>query len=768
MYLSDKFYSATKEFNTFDSHVAAPYFRKNFFLEKVPEKITATVSGQGFYDIYVNGKKITKGILAPYISNLDDICYYDSYDITDYVKNGKNTLAFLLGNGTKDCIGGTVWNLTECGYTGAPQLAFAIEYGDTLIEADETVKTAPSPIIFDDLRLGCHYDAGKEIENWNLPDFDDSTWANAFPSESPKGEKRICEADPIVLREELKPVSVRKATLDKTYDTDKNYYPNRVFSDAEYEGYLFDFGVNCAGRQLLKINAKAGQKLEFQPCEYINENGDPSYNNLLFYPDGYTQRDIYICKDGYQEFEPEFTYHGCRYIFINGLTEEQATADALTFKVYSSDIKKRAGFNCSDLTACRLMEISERSDISNYYYFPTDCPQREKNGWTGDIFCSTEHMLLRYTCEKSVKEWMRNVVKAQNDAGTIPGIVPTTGWGFAWGNGPVFDNCISHLPYSVARFTDDGKIIEESADAILKYVKYSMNSRNADGLINYGLGDWVKPKSDLPTATVECISSIVIMALAYESEKIFLKAGMTDRAEISRKYGDELKTAIRNKYLDKENCTVDGGIMSSQSLAVFYKVFTEDEMPKASKYLADSIVNNGYRHDCGFPGVRGLFHALSDNGYADIAFKLLVGKNYTNYGLFLDQGLTTLPEGFDCIEDNGIPKAWRSLNHHFIGDYTNWLISKIAGIRVNEDFTTARHIDVKPTFVTALSFAEAYYNSDFGNIEVRWEKEDGSIVLNIKTDGELFGNTVAPCGYVFSDGKTEIPLASGKYVLKKA
>lgn len=300
--LSNKFISATKERNTIAKHINAPYMRKNFELDILPESLFITVCGLGFYDIFVNGNKITKGPLAPYISNPDDICYYDKYDILSYVKEGKNVIGFILGNGFKNNDAGTIWEFDQAAFVGAPQLAFAVEgkigEEEILIEADETVKVHCSPIIFDDVRAGTHYDARLEIGNWCSADFDDSSWENAYSTKTPRGIKRICEVEAITVQREIKAVSFKKATLDKRYDYHQNFnikgYPDlrRKFADSDYEGFCYDFGENTSGVPKIRLhNTKPGQKIELQMCEFLNNDGNPTYMNLTCYYNGYVQRD---------------------------------------------------------------------------------------------------------------------------------------------------------------------------------------------------------------------------------------------------------------------------------------------------------------------------------------------------------------------------------------------------------------------------------------------------------------------------------------------
>ncbi len=769
--LSKKFISATKERNTLLKHVAAPLMRKNFILKEIPDELIITVCGLGFYDIFINGEKITKGILAPYISNPDHICYYDKYDLLPYVKKGKNVIGFILGNGFKNNDGGFVWEFDAADFVGAPQLAFSIE-GKTgeekiLIEADESVKTHPSPITFDDIRCGTFYDATKEIEDWCSPDFDDSGWNNAFFSDTPRGKAKICEAEPVTVRQVHKAETFRKATLDRSYKHHQKYdqknHPvkDRVFTEKDINGYLYDFGFNSAGIPLLTLyNTKSGQVIELQHCEYINHKNEPSYTNLLCYIDGYVQRDIYVCKGAEKEtFAPPFTYHGFRAVFVTGLTEEQAKEDTVQYLECSSEFNERGNFSCSDDTLNKLQEMVRRSDLSNFYYFPTDCPQREKNGWTGDVTVSAEHMLLNFTCENSLIEYMNSVRAAQNEAGTIPGIVPTGGWGFAWGNGPIWDNVLVEVPYQVARYTGKEGILKESAASLMRYLHYASNKRNEKGLLCYGLGDWVKPKNGREVATKEFVDSVMIYQFAVKASRVFDKIGMKAQKAFADGFAEELKRDIVKNYIDDENGFVANNAQSAYVLAIIHELFSEEGKKKAVENLVKDINDFGGMHDCGMIGVRYLFYVLSRNGHSDLAYKILVGTEGTCYGNFIKRGLKTLPESFTAFDENGDPYSWQSINHHFLGDISHYFISDIAGIRVNDNFKDAKNIDIVPTFIDELDNAKAYFDSVCGRVEVQWEKKGNKALLKVDLPEGIYGEIKAD----FADGEKVKNAVSGVY-----
>lgn len=216
MYFPEHFYKAADELNTYEKHVPAPYIRKKFEA-RVFDKAYITVTGLGFYELYLNGKNITKGLLAPYISNPDDYVYYDRYDVTDLIE-GSNVVGLILGNGDQNAPGGAVWAFDTVKFRNAPCFAMCITYIDTdgketVIDADDSFRCHPSPVIFDDLRSGCFYDANLEISDWLNYDYDDSDWKPVKKADRPRGESRICEAEPITETGVIKPVTKNPAVL---------------------------------------------------------------------------------------------------------------------------------------------------------------------------------------------------------------------------------------------------------------------------------------------------------------------------------------------------------------------------------------------------------------------------------------------------------------------------------------------------------------------------------------------------------------------------
>lgn len=759
MKLSTKFIKAGDQLCDFEHHVPAPYLRKSFSIFK-PTKAEITICGLGFYELYINGKNITKGPLAPYISNTDDICYYDNYDISKLLDEGENVIGILLGNGFRNPFGGFIWDFDKAAHRGAVTVALCLEASDEErtfeLEADESFKTHSSPITFDDLRMGCRYDAGLEIPGWCERGFDDSTWNRVMVEKMPKGKKKLCSAEPIVCTEELRPVEV------KHYDRLPFRYKGTMFGAEADEStyrdnvYVYDFGVNTAGVTALRIHGKPGQKITIRHGEHLIDDKF-SVNTTIFNNPNcidryleYGQTDVYICKGGEEYFVPKFKYDGFRYAYVEGLEPDQATLDALTALVMNSDVRPRAGFVCSDDTLNQLQIMTRRSDLSNFYYFPTDCPHREKNGWTGDASVSAEHMLLNLTVENSLREWLDNIRMSQAADGSLPGIVPTSGWGFEWGNGPAWDSVCTILPYYIYKYTGDKNVIRENVAMIMRYLCYVASRRDERGLVAIGLGDWKDPneeKNGKIASPLEFTDSAECYDIASKAAFLFGEIGCKAEKNYALALAEEFRVAIRGHLIHPQTMMVAGECQTSQAMAIEVGLFDADELKEAGKRLVEIIHRDGDVNACGMIGLRYLFHALTRIGQTELAFRIITSRHPNCYGYWVENGATTMWESFNVLGEDGID----SRNHHFLGDVSSWMIQELGGIKPNPQGNDISAFEISPHFMNALSYAEGYYDGPYGRLSSRWERVTDGILLSVEVPEGMKGHIVLEEGYRFEE-----------------
>ncbi|MBR5517454.1 MAG: family 78 glycoside hydrolase catalytic domain [Clostridia bacterium] len=750
--MKNNFIKATEKFNELEDWVPAPYIRKSFVCNgDTTAKIT--VAACGFYEAYINGVEYTKGFMAPYINNTDDYIYFDEYEVP--LKKGENVIGLILGNGFHNNPGGFIWAFDKASFRGTPMVSVRLVYTDDgktkEIVSDESFKTMPSAIKTDDYRFGVVYDANDEIVGWNMPGFDDSNWNSVLKANPPKGELKLCEAEPVVAECELKPVDIFESK----------------------GGYIYDFGQVNAGVCRLKVKGTKGQKIEFQHVDVV-ENGEISVESVWSMnakqwerDKEIIQKDVYICKgEGEEVYVPSFVYHGFRYVEVKGITKEQATKDLLTYIVIHSRIESRGDFECSNEIINKLQDCTRRSDKANYHYFVTDCPQREKNGWTADAALSCEQMLINFNPENNYREWQFNICKAQAENGSIPGIVPTGGWGFAWGNGPAWDCVMIYLPYYVYLYRGRTEMIRESADSIMKYLKYLETRKDEKGLMHIGLGDWCQIGRTPILSPLEFTDSVISMDIAEKSAVIFNAVGMEKERDYAKSLAEGFKKAVRDNMIDYDTMTVAGNCQTSQAMALFYGIFEKEEEQKALKRLIDFIREYDDHMYTGVLGARVIFHVLSKFGYTDLAFKMIVRDDHPSYGNWIARGATTLWETFFVEDEKGFYKI-NSINHHFWGDISGWFIKCLAGINLNPYCEDVNYVEIKPCFATELDYAKAHHIAPAGKIVSKWKRENDKIILNVEIPDKMTATAILEKGYTFVDGCSEKLIKTGEYIVVK-
>lgn len=735
---SNRFVSECQEYSTYWSHVAAPIFRKSFVV-KEPGEGSILICGLGFYDLYLNGEKITKGFLAPYISNPDHLICYDRYDITPYLRTGENVIAVMLGDGFLN--GKTrVWDFMDNVFNQAPCLSLraAVEDGHIIKEfyaADFSCKKGP--VVFNDLRSGVFYDRRLEDAGWKEPGFvEDESWQRPIPVKPPRGKGKLCEAEPIVITKELSPVSITKGRLAPY--TPREDVEEGLLGHAPQEpeparegGYIFDFGENNAGIFRLRIRGSRGQRVDLQCAEELIRSV-VDYNNINFYPKGYAQRDVYILAgEGEEVFEPPFTYHGYRYLYVSGITKEQATEGLLTYLVMSSDLEERGAFCCSSKRDNQIYEMCERSDRSNFYYFPTDCPQREKNGWTGDAAASAEHMILTLEAERSFREWLFQIRLAQSAEGSLPGIVPTGAWGYDWGNGPAWDRVLFELPYRIWQYRGETEVIRENAHAMLRYLEYISRKRDERGIVAIGLGDHVPVDRDSAAYQVPVgfTDSVMVAEMCRQGAELFEAVGLPLHRAFAQGLGEEMRRDIRREYLDLGRMLVKGACQTGQAMGIYYGIFEPGERSEAFCRLLAIIRRDGEKITSGFLGLRVIFHVLSEFGESKLAYRMISGREYPSYGYFAEEGLSTVPEQFLSWEQ----RLKSSQNHHFLCDVKQWYIRYPGGIQVKDH----KRVMIHPSFLKELSWVKASHRLPAGEVAVSWQREGERIRLEVRCPDDV-------------------------------
>ena len=722
------------EYNTVCKHINAPLFKRVFDCE-TSGKSTIKIAVAGLYRMFLNGTELNRSLFAPYLSNPNEVVFYDEYDVSGKLKARDNVLCVLLGNGFVNNNDFDIWRNETASYRSAPKFFLELKVsGKTIVESDENFLVTDSPITFDDFRCGERYDANLEKENV-LTSGSFGGFRKPIAVEPPKGELIKNITQPIKEYTERKAISVVK--------TEK--------------GYIYDFGLNDTGIPHLKINAKKGLRIDLYFAETIDDNG-VNFRSISFDRSNleYVQHDVYICKDGKQEYKPSFTWHGCRYAEVRGLTDEQATKETLTFISTHSAIEKICGFNCDNEIVNKIADIIIRSDESNFIYYPYDCPHREKNGWTADASLSAEQMLHTFDAYDSLKQWLLCIRKSQRKDGALPGIVPTGGWGFKWGNGPAWDGALIEITYQLYRFGGNIDVLYENSAAIAKYVDYLYTRLNENGLIGFGLGDWLEFGSTYPdsySTPVEVTDTLTSIELTQKAEQIFCVAGETKNAERAKDLCFLLTENFKKTWIKKYTVTCE--TQTAQAFAIMLNMFGENSAKAYGELLR--IVRRDGRLKTGIIGIKRLLDCLCDYGGEEIAYRLITDEKHSGYAHNLQAGATTLWENFTLYDLSALPNSFvrkdgggiLSLNHHCWGSISAWFFNCIAGL----DIVSADSIIISPVYPKRLNSAEAEFCRGERNIRVRWERKADRILL-----------TVENCGFhgYINVGNSRIKLQIGK------
>lgn len=733
----EHFVSAGTEYCTYEKAVAAPLFRKEFELKEVSESASIIIGSKGYYELWLNGENITDGLLAPFTSNADKSIYFRAYNVRDKLKIGKNSLYVLLGNGFANPIGGEVWDQYKLPSRGAPAFAMGFMCGDVYFCARDFVWTR-SPLLFDDYRIGTYFDARiiDGIKN------DKVEWHEPTVIDPPKGVKRLLTSEPIRETRRLTP-----RILPENYLRDyriRDVFLKKLHTECElmtpaprFGGIIYDFGENVAGVPVVTFrNTTPGQVIHMQFTELLFE-GFPDYINVDVYPDGCCQQDIYVCRgEDKESYTPSFTYHGCRYCYLYGIKREDVTIE---LAVVRNDVPTRSDFNCSDEISNEIFKACRRSDESNLHHALTDCPTREKNGWTGDASISAEHFLLGYGAEGCFESWLATVRDFVSPGGSMPCLVPCHG---GCSDSVIWDSVMFFLPFYCYKYGGNTRIISDNADAMMRNLKYHLGFRDERGIVDRGMGDWLPVDggaydSDSPLGF--CCSA-VMYEMCRTGAIMFDKIGNTEYADFCRNAGAELRGAIRAEYCEGGVVTAGktekyrkpryGISQTSQAIGLFFGIFDKTEEKEAVETLVRRIREKNDSFDCGFLGLRAIFHVLTKYGYSSLAYRMITKPTHPSFGNMIYRGETTVWERF--VYPGG---RTGSHNHHFMAEPSAWYVQDILGIHVNPDLDSKNRIVIKPDLIPELSFAEGFYDNGEGRVEVRWERRDGRTCLTVNSRG---------------------------------
>ena len=678
----------------------APLLRQEFELPATVHQARAYVCGVGYYEFHLNGSKVGDHVLDPIVTQYDQRCRYVTYDVTDLLRPGANAAGVMLGNGWYNCHTPEVWHFDKASWRDHPKLLLQLEVTledgtTTVIQSGPEWKVAEGPVVFDGLRNGETWDARLERPGWSAPGHNDADWEQAMVVPGPGGLLQAQLSPPCKVIETVAPVSVNEVRPGVA---------------------VYDLGQNMAGWTQLRVSGPEGTEVKLAHSERLSEDGDINQRGIdSFIKKGDCQTDRYFLKgDGEETWEPRFTYHGFQYVQVTGLPG-QPSLDNVRGRVVHTDFESAGRFSCSNELLNRLQELTLWAYRGNFVGIPTDCPHREKNGWTGDAQLAAETGLLNFDAAAAYRQWLETIADTQRPSGQLPGIVPSSGWGYNWGSGPAWDNALLLIPWYLYLYTGDEEVLERHYAGMKRYVDFC--TRMATGhIVSFGLGDWCHPDRArmAPAALTSTAYYCVDCRIVSQAARLL---GNESDAERYGKLAEDIRSAF-NRHFGNGDGSYAGGEQTSQGCALYQEMVEEADRPAVVTRLIEAIENNDGRLDVGILGAKYVLRALADAGHAELAYALLTRTDYPSWGHWLEQGATTLWEDWP---------GQASRNHIMFGDISAWMYQYLAGIAPQSP--GFKEILIHPRVVGDLTEAAAEHRSPYGLIRSAWRQTDGNFVL---------------------------------------
>lgn len=686
----------------------AAYFRKLFDASKKIRSARAYIAVAGLYELYINGQKIGDHRLDPMYTRFDRRTLYVTYDVTAQLQQGKNAIGVLLGNGWYNLQSTAVWEFDKANWRTRPAfcLDLRITYEDGSVQtivSGKDWKTALSPVVFNSIYTGEHYDARKELPGWNTVAYNDSTWKQVIFRSAPAAHIVAQALHPVRNVEEIPAQSIHK--LDDTT-------------------YVFDLGRNISGVSKITLQGPGGTVVRLRHAERLYASGHTDISNIdvHYRPTGNDdpfQTDLFILSGkGEESFMPRFNYKGFRYVEVTSSAPLQLEKKSLCGYFQHSDVPVAGTVHAADPLIDKIAFATNNSYLSNLFGYPTDCPQREKNGWTGDAQIAIETGLYNFDGITIYEKWLADHRDEQQPNGVLPSIIPSNGWGYEWGNGPDWTSTIAIIPWNIYLFYGDTQLLSDCYSNIKRYVDH-ISEISSTGLTTWGLGDWVPVKSTTPvelTSTAYYFADATILANAAK-----LLGRQTDYEKYSVLAG-KIKHAFNEKYLDTTTNLYGSGTQTALSVPLFWGLVPDERKAAVAANLAKRVETDGFHLDVGLLGQKAILNALSENGYADVAYRVASQKTYPSWGWWMENGATTLYENWKIDAASDI-----SLNHIMFGEIGAWLYKGLAGIKPDAAKPGFKNVLLEPHFAEGLDHFEATHNGPYGKISSSWTKKDGTV-----------------------------------------
>ena len=747
---------------------ASPHFRKEFLLNKTISSARVYVTSHGFYELQLNGKKVGDQVLTPGWTSYSKRLQYQVYDVTNMLLKGNNAIGTVLGDGWYRGTLGWGNNWAVYGKRLGILLQLKITYTDgseSMIVTDETWKASNNGAIrMNDIYNGETYDATKKLTGWNLPGYDDKSWQDVKTGNYNNGNLIASEGSPIKKIQEIKPI--------KIFRTPKG-------------NLVVDMGQNMVGWLRLKVSGKKGTEVTLRHAEVLDKFGEFYTTNLRA---AKSQLTYILAGSGEEIYEPRFTFMGFRFVEVTGFPGE-LTTDNLTGVVVHSDMAVTGSYECSNPLINQLQHNIQWGQKGNFVDVPTDCPQRdERLGWTGDAQAFSRTAAYNMDVSSFFTKWLKDVAADQKPGGEVPDVIPdilnkqgsaTAQPSAGWGDVAVI------VPWTMYLVYGDKHFLENQYQSMKAWVEY-IRKKAGDSYIWKGgskYGDWLfyhPPVNNHPEPDGYTEHDFIATAFYAYSASILAEAakalGKTDDAKMYSDLFDRIKEVFINEYVTKAG-RVGTNSQTSYVLALKFNLLPDNLKENAAGFLAEDIKSRRNHLSTGFLGTPYLCHVLSDHGYTDVAYDLLLQESYPSWLYPVKMGATTIWERWDgektdsTFQDPGM----NSFNHYAYGAIGDWMYRVSAGIETMGP--GYKHIIIQPHPSDKLTYSRATFESPYGKIASGWERKEGKLIVKVSIPVNTTATIILPAGSadkVTADGKAlsqnlylkDVKIADNKLIMQ--
>lgn len=717
-----------------------PLIRKSFTLPEGIVSARAYISGVGIYDIEINGNRVGDEYLAPGYNAYDFWLQYQTYDVTDLLKSGHNSVGIKLGNG---------WYKGRFGFDGGYTELYGSEFAvigeivvtlddgrEVLIATNQDWKCSSSPITFSNIYDGEVYDANLEQKNWTLPEYDDTSWSSVTLTKVSTEKFQARLSLPVKIMEERKPIEVIHTPAGET---------------------VLDFGQVMTGWVRFKTYAAKGKELKLQYGEIL-QNENFYRENLRTAKAEY----VYISDGSEREVQPHFTYYGFRYVNLIGF-EENLHADDFTGCVLYSELEETGSVETSNPLVNQLFQNALWGQKGNFLDVPTDCPQRdERMGWTGDaqVFVTTANynMYSPAFYQKFMFDLREEQKRLEGSVPfTVPRVKPKGGQGFIDGHGSsAWGDAATIIPWTLYQMYGDKELLRSQFDSMKDWVDYIKKIDDQSGgkrlwKEGFHFGDWLALDGQDPQSPMGGTDSHYIASAyyCYSAELVAKAAKVLGKQELAGQYqnlANEVRISILNEYFTPNGRSAIN-TQTAMIVALYMNLVPDNFRDRIITDLHGKLRQDNMHLTTGFVGTPYFCNVLSENDANKDAYTLLLNDDYPSWLYAVKLGATTIWERWNSVLPDGSisGSGMNSLNHYAYGSIVDWMYRYMCGINSVEEAPGFKRIKLAPKPYGSLKSAKAAFNSASGFIESSWKiNEDGSLTLKFSVPFNTRSEVILP------------------------